>query len=477
MQDSATRFRGVGQEHHRQADEDYSPGWLLRPRARRVSAYRIQERPGISSASRDLHEEDRARVRGVLKSGPSGEGPRIPTRHAQHLLPHGHRRGHPPALEGPRHPKNHGRALIRLLPHGFSRILLRRGPKDRRARIPAQRDGRPKSTVEDGRDKGDEVYHGPALNTHVRRWRAAVRAEKMDPLFRERHIDHILYGAERIRPGTAGGENSESDGGVAAAIRVRHQLKMVPPNINYLVLEQDRRIQEQATEGASGAVFPRIHGRVRYQQSGEIHSVEVHAGEQGEAERISASNTSDRYHEYPTSIRRRQGDDSTKCTQRLGDSIVTTLPLCPPLFCSSSRLALHAILHLFLLGLWFASFIDSPSTSSYQLSISYVLIVIVIVIAVLVRSFLASTYPSLYPYSFSSTRLRPTFLLHLPLRYHHLATSSTPFNVVVGHHITSYPTSTLSHLHLFTSAPTQPSALFLRILRFRSAGWLRGCWT
>lgn len=37
-----------------------------------------------------------------------------------------------------------------------------------------------------------------AQNTHVRRRRAAVRAEEMDTLFRERDEYHLLYGVERV---------------------------------------------------------------------------------------------------------------------------------------------------------------------------------------------------------------------------------------------------------------------------------------
>lgn len=80
---------------------------------------------------------------------------------------------------------------------------------------------------------------------------------------------------------------------------------MVSSDIDNIILEQDRRVQEQATEGASlfrcqnvgmtltkiigtaREVLPRVHGRRRYQQGGEIHPLEIHAGEPRPTKRLS----------------------------------------------------------------------------------------------------------------------------------------------------------------------------------------------
>ena len=49
---------------------------------------------------------------------------------------------------------------------------------------------------------------------------------------------------------------TESDGRIARAFRERYQLAVVPTHINHPLPQQDRRFQEQTSQGASSAPVP-----------------------------------------------------------------------------------------------------------------------------------------------------------------------------------------------------------------------------
>lgn len=115
---------------------------------------------------------------------------------------------------------------------------------------------------------------------------------------------------------TAHDRSSESHARISSVVRFRDQLAVVPANFDYPVPEQNRCVQEQASEGPTGAVFPGVHGRGRHQQGGEVYLVEVHAGEPGAVERVPTFDAGDGYEQYQTSVRGSQGDDIAKCVER-----------------------------------------------------------------------------------------------------------------------------------------------------------------
>ena len=70
-----------------------------------------------------------------------------------------------------------------------------------RRRLRAERPGRVKDAGEDDRHRQDRVRRQEDPLPHVRRGRAEVRAQKVDPLLRQRHHGPLHHGTLGVRSG------------------------------------------------------------------------------------------------------------------------------------------------------------------------------------------------------------------------------------------------------------------------------------
>jgi len=97
----------------------------------------------------------------------------------------------------------------------------------------------------------------------------------MDSLLRERHINYLLCGAERIRSSPSGrskpgtekpetrhrrcvDEDLESHDGKSSAVRLGCQFEMVHEDEHYSLPEQSRPVQGETWPVTLGKLFPRL---------------------------------------------------------------------------------------------------------------------------------------------------------------------------------------------------------------------------
>ncbi len=79
---------------------------------------------------------------------------------------------------------------------------------------------------------------GPQLST-VGRGRAALRAQKVDPLLRGRDRHYIFRRTQRVRPGAVRGRENEPHARVTASIRIGVQQLLVCAHGIYSIPEQE----------------------------------------------------------------------------------------------------------------------------------------------------------------------------------------------------------------------------------------------
>ena len=75
-------------------------------------------------------------------------------------------------------------------------------------------------------------------------------------------------------------------GGLRSPLADHRLQPLTPEHVHHPLPQQDRRLQEQAAQGPAREILPRVHRWRRHQQSGQVYSVEVHAGESSAIERV-----------------------------------------------------------------------------------------------------------------------------------------------------------------------------------------------
>ncbi len=90
------------------------------------------------------------------------------------------------------------------------------------------------------------------------RGRPAVRAPQVDPLLRERDLDHVPGGAERVRPGPRRVGQREPHGGEQGPLPHHHHLPLVPELLGHSLPQQEGSAGGKDYALTFGRLFSRV---------------------------------------------------------------------------------------------------------------------------------------------------------------------------------------------------------------------------
>ncbi|KAI5279642.1 hypothetical protein KEM52_004307, partial [Ascosphaera acerosa] len=204
-EDLAARRRRERQVDDRQADEDPAPERVQRGGAPVVPRADLEQPAGERGGAGGRRARARraagrrARLRGARlpRDVPAERGPERAHQPRR-------RRGGQPAVGAALRAGPAGQAA-RVRVHGLGGVPVQERAPDHRAGVRPQPGRHPASQDQDHGDPRHPLPGEAAEYTHVRRRRPAQRAAQVDPLLRERHRDHLLRRAQRIRSDVAGG--------------------------------------------------------------------------------------------------------------------------------------------------------------------------------------------------------------------------------------------------------------------------------